>query len=353
MEQIQFTIPEILSLIGVTQCVYLLVYMLLRAGRLSSTGVPVAYFFVMCLAFLSDFASRYLSPLVPYYDYIPWFLWFSGPPLSVLLIIQVGNLAQPPPLKHYWVLALVPLAFAVSWLVAGRHCASGHATCAEMNSWMGVTGIIAGSISLLAIWGWRMHGIFETVAAEKGGKPRYWLMLALVFLNVFFLGAMLLAAQGVTEPWKMTMIRTVTGLGFVYLAGTSLFRIYPLGVRVTPPRASDLSPAEKDVAAKIETLLSLDKVYQESAYSRADLARECGVSEAVLSKVINLHFQKSFPRIMNERRVADAIRLLEETNMPLQVIAADTGFNSLAGFGRVFREVTGLSPTQYREKKTA
>lgn len=342
MEKLTFTVPEILSLIGVTQCVYLLVYMVLRAGRLSRAGLPIVYFFVLGLAFLADFTSGHLGSLSDDYFYIPWTAWFMGPPLSVLLIIQIAKIEETPALRHYCILLLVPVALAAAALFSPR---------GEVHIWLRLFGVLSGGASLLAIWGQRE--LFAVIAAEKTGKARYWLILSLIFTNIFFLGAMLftLGLQGAEQ--EILMIRTVFGLGFVYLAGTSLFRIYPQAVKLTAPMVGELSAAEREMAGKIENLLAMEKVYQEPAYSRADLARECGTSEAVLSRVINLHFQKTFPQLMNEHRIRDAMMLLRETGVSVRTVAEEVGFNSLATFNRVFKETTGTTPGQFRQDKAA
>ena len=83
---------------------------------------------------------------------------------------------------------------------------------------------------------------------------------------------------------------------------------------------------------------------------RADLARECETSETMISRVINAHFQKSFPQLMNERRIEDAKQLLRETDATIQAIAKDVGFNSLPSFNRVFKELVSQAPSQYRKK---
>jgi AraC-like DNA-binding protein len=338
MDQLKFTIPEILSLIGVTQCVYILVYMLMRAGKISRAGLPILYFTVLACAFLSDFAANYIGKNFEHYFYTQWALWFMGPPLSVLLVIQIAKISETPALKYYGILGLVPLAFLGAAVFSPPE---------EIKTWLTLLGIIAGCISLLAIWGQR--GLFASVAAEKTGKPRYWLILALVFTNVFFLASMLFSLSLPGTGQEILLVRTILGLGFVYLVGTSLFRIYPQAVKLPDAASGELSPGELAVARKIEGLLVMEKVYQEPAYSRADLARECGISEAILSRVINLHFQKTFPQLMNEHRIGDACRLLKETGANVRTVAEEVGFNSLATFNRVFKEITGVTPGQYRQ----
>lgn len=337
MDQIQFTIPEILSLIGVTQCVYILVYMFMRAGKLARAGLPILYFSVLALAFLSDAAARGIGVNFDRYFFLQWALWSLGPPLSVLLVIQIAQINRTPDLKHYWVLGLVPLAFGAAFAISPAE---------EIKAGLTVSGMIAGSISVLTIWSHR--GLFASITAEKTGKARYWLILALIFTNIFLLGTMLFGLSFPAAHDEIALIRTVLGLGFVYLVGTSLFRIYPQAVKVTDGQEA-LTSQDQEIARKIEGLLTMEKVYQEPAYSRADLARECGASEAVISKIINLHFRKSFPQLMNEYRIGDAKRMLKETDANVRTVAEEVGFNSLATFNRVFKEMTGSTPGQFRQ----
>ncbi|MBU6475348.1 MAG: AraC family transcriptional regulator [Alphaproteobacteria bacterium] len=69
--------------------------------------------------------------------------------------------------------------------------------------------------------------------------------------------------------------------------------------------------------------------------------------------MINVAFGKSFPRLLNEFRVDDAKRMLQNHEIPVQVVASEVGFNSLASFNRAFRDVTSLTPTQYRQAHDA
>lgn len=349
IEQIQFTVPEILSLIGVTQCVYILVYIAMRAGRLSRAGLPLVYFSVIALAFFVDAAERELGGSFTHYFYLQWAAWFLGPPLSVLLIIQIAQINRTPDIKHFWVLWLIPIAFAVAhaMTLSMEGCGAKTVICQETQTGLVLAGIIAGCISLLAIW--LQRDIVTSITAEKTGKERYWLILALVFTNIFFLGVMFFGLSFTGYGEEVQLVRTILGLGFVYLAGTSLFRIYPQAVRLSDAAPDTLSPGDIEIARRIEGLMSLEKVYHEPAYSRADLARECGISEASLSRVINLHFGKTFPQLMNEHRIGDAKRMLRETDASVRTVAGEVGFNSLATFNRVFKELTGLTPGQFRQ----
>jgi AraC-like DNA-binding protein len=351
MDDIRFSVPEILSLFGIAQCIYLLVYMILRSGRLSRAGLPAAYFFVLALAFLSDLAAPRVGQFYDYYFYVPWFFWFMGPPLSVLMVIQIAQIYRTPSLHHYYTLLLVPVAFAVGVAITSPIEGCGNFfPCEERRNLLTLTGILAGGLSLLTLW--LERDLFSAMGDRKTGKERYWLVLAIIFMNIIFLGTALVTLGVHADEDKITLVRTMLGLGLVYLLDTSLFRIYPQAVLLTQGAEKNavLSPAETEIARKIEKLFKVDKVYHEATYTRAELARECRTSEAVVSKVINKHLKKSFPQVISEYRVEDAKRLLNETDASIKIIAAEVGFSSLASFNRVFREIAGETPSEYRRK---
>ncbi|MDH5723100.1 MAG: helix-turn-helix domain-containing protein [Alphaproteobacteria bacterium] len=353
MNQFQFNIQEVLSLLGVFQCVYILVYIVFRAPNIITVFLPCLYFLVLGAAFFSDLSERYIGQAIPYYSIINWMLWSYGPPISALLIIQMAQSRNFPKLMEWGVLLFVPLALLVSVIItkstSTEHCEYIN-KCSEFGDWLNITGMIAGALSLLMIWFQR--DLFALLSTQKSGSERYWVILALVFVNIFLLTTYILALGREEYLENAVLLRNILGLSFIYLVNTSLLRIYPqtLILKNAKPQQDDvLSEKELQVAAKIENLLALDKIYHETSYSRSDLAKELDLSESVISRIINIYFQKSFPTILNERRVEDAKRMLLETDVGIKIISEEVGFNSLASFNRVFKEIEGRSPRDYRK----
>ncbi|MEM6781347.1 MAG: helix-turn-helix transcriptional regulator, partial [Pseudomonadota bacterium] len=68
---------------------------------------------------------------------------------------------------------------------------------------------------------------------------------------------------------------------------------------------------------------------------------------------VNMHFGKSVPNLLNDERVKDAQMLLIETQAAIKIIAQEAGFNSIASFNRVFKDITGSSPSEFRKKNAA
>ena len=78
------------------------------------------------------------------------------------------------------------------------------------------------------------------------------------------------------------------------------------------------------------------------------LAAYAGFSRYTLSRMFRHHTGQTFTQYLNRRRVTMAEELLSGTKLPVTQVALQCGFNSIATFNRVFREVRGCTPTQYR-----
>ncbi|MBQ4579407.1 MAG: helix-turn-helix transcriptional regulator [Clostridia bacterium] len=78
------------------------------------------------------------------------------------------------------------------------------------------------------------------------------------------------------------------------------------------------------------------------------LASYAGFSRFTLSRMFRQHTGFTFTQCLAKRRVDMAMDLLTGTKMPVTQVALQCGFNSIATFNRVFREMRGCTPTQYR-----
>jgi len=81
------------------------------------------------------------------------------------------------------------------------------------------------------------------------------------------------------------------------------------------------------------------------------LASVSGVSEAHFARSFKDAFGVPPHRYLLTRRIERAKALLRDTNRPIIDIAFETGWNSLGTFGRVFRDITGESPTELRNRE--
>jgi AraC-like DNA-binding protein len=81
--------------------------------------------------------------------------------------------------------------------------------------------------------------------------------------------------------------------------------------------------------------------------TRGHMARHIGVNERYLTHCFHQSVGVTPMEYLNRYRVNVAKGLLESEHMSIGEIALDTGFASSSQFSRVFRQHTGMSPTQY------
>ena len=83
------------------------------------------------------------------------------------------------------------------------------------------------------------------------------------------------------------------------------------------------------------------------------LARVSGVSEAHFARSFKQAFGVPPHRYLLTRRIERAKTMLRDTDLAVTEIAFQTGWNSLGTFGRIFRDVTGESPSGLRAREKA
>lgn len=107
---------------------------------------------------------------------------------------------------------------------------------------------------------------------------------------------------------------------------------------------------DEALGATVEAWLREHHSYRTQGYSRAACAQELSLQEYQLSRLLNQKYQKNFNEFINGFRVEEAKdRLKNEPKATAKVIAFEVGFSSIASFNRVFKEMVGKSPTEYRK----
>ena len=111
------------------------------------------------------------------------------------------------------------------------------------------------------------------------------------------------------------------------------------------PDSADLSLMEE-----IERLMTEEKIYKNHSLTLDAVANELGYKPYLVSGAINRCTKKDFSTFVSEYRIKEAIRLLSRKNahrFSLDGVAFDSGFNDRRNFNRVFKKMTGLTPTEF------
>jgi len=95
-----------------------------------------------------------------------------------------------------------------------------------------------------------------------------------------------------------------------------------------------------------------DKPYLNPELTLTELARQLKLSRNQLSMVINNGIGDNFYNFVNNFRIEEVKRLIQEDNhrkYTLLALAQDAGFNSKSTFNNIFKKSTGLTPSEYRD----
>lgn len=119
--------------------------------------------------------------------------------------------------------------------------------------------------------------------------------------------------------------------------------------------SSAVEPTEEDGGAlsRIKAALEDGELYRSEDLSLAKLARKAKLPAREVSAVINRATGLNVSQFVNDRRVAEACRLLGETERTVIQIMLDVGFSTKSNFNREFRRATGMSPKQWRGEARA
>jgi len=80
-----------------------------------------------------------------------------------------------------------------------------------------------------------------------------------------------------------------------------------------------------------------------------DVSRAVGFSKCYLSRIFNEITEKSFNTYLNSFRIKKAEKLIMDSSITITEVAHSVGFNSTGTFNRVFRQIKGCSPSEYRK----
>lgn len=111
----------------------------------------------------------------------------------------------------------------------------------------------------------------------------------------------------------------------------------------------ELSPIEARNRLMLRARDAMDREFDRDLDVVA-LARSVGMSEAHFIRTFKEVFLETPHRYLQRRRVERAMYLLRETERSVTDVCFDVGFNSLGTFSRTFKDIKGVSPTEFRQR---
>ena len=93
----------------------------------------------------------------------------------------------------------------------------------------------------------------------------------------------------------------------------------------------------------------INQNFQESNLSLDIVSKNTGINQRQISDDIFEKYGCNFKTYINRIRINEAQRLIKETNLNISQIAYNVGFSSPNNFNRVFKKLTGKTPTEFSQ----
>ncbi len=127
-----------------------------------------------------------------------------------------------------------------------------------------------------------------------------------------------------------------------------LFQLLTLSRHLTPLSVTAQNSINQPVEGKrMNDILhftfkeSHRKIYLEEVSEIAHLSTEA------FCRYFKMRTQKTYTTFLNEVRVSNACRLLMNQEMSIQDVCFQSGFTNISNFNRIFKRITGKSPSTY------
>ena len=141
---------------------------------------------------------------------------------------------------------------------------------------------------------------------------------------------------------------------------TNLKRLHILTFELEDPHDPEPEPEVRSrdydrQKKQLSALMEKQQAFLRPDYTLRHLAEDAGMNINEVSEVINAGFGYNFNEFVNRYRVEEVKKRLidpQYTHLSILAIAFDSGFNSKASFNRIFKQLTGQTPSQFaREQK--
>lgn len=107
----------------------------------------------------------------------------------------------------------------------------------------------------------------------------------------------------------------------------------------------------RSIFAELDNLITANTWFLKPRLTLGDVSELTGLQTREISRAINLVTEKSFNDYINHFRVNFVCNALDKDEQnSLTNIAAEAGFSSKASFNKVFKQVVGVTPTEYKAR---
>ncbi|MBD3903326.1 helix-turn-helix domain-containing protein [Chryseobacterium sp. Ch-15] len=191
-----------------------------------------------------------------------------------------------------------------------------------------------------------------------------YILLSLIVLFIIIVGTLSLSTRWNYFPLNSTskIIGSIQGFYLLCIVFFSLRQsiIYNqnTGIKDSRKKKDEVIPVDERSKILSERLLDymrIEKPYLDEELSLIKLSSLLNVSTNQLSQVINQNLNTTFYKFINSYRVEEVkqkLKNIEFDHYSILGIAFESGFNSKSTFNKIFKEETGMTPSQFKNYKS-
>ncbi len=181
------------------------------------------------------------------------------------------------------------------------------------------------------------------------------LMVVATIHHIFHLFSWIFCTDGIS----LSLSAFIILIGYFGLKQKEIFLGYDRDQLVTESTKSKYAGSSlKDSDAKLHiekltSYMALEKPYLNADLNLPQLANDLNIPSHHLSQVINKNLELNFFDFINRYRIDETKAKMANpkyNNLSLLGIAFDSGFNTKSAFNRVFKKMTGLTPSEYKKQ---
>ncbi len=94
----------------------------------------------------------------------------------------------------------------------------------------------------------------------------------------------------------------------------------------------------------------ISQQYGDPELTEIKIARIMGINPTYFSRIFSNAVGRSFKDVLSQTRIGVAKQMLLDNHLQIKEIAHHVGYNHTASFIRIFRKMTGETPTDYRKR---
>jgi AraC-like DNA-binding protein len=183
------------------------------------------------------------------------------------------------------------------------------------------------------------------------GAMQVFVIIWLVYLIPYILPATSVALRQ-KLGWFPVYIPMATLIYWIGIAGYKQALATPVVIKEKNTESGWSSEQLAQTAQTLLTSMEKDRLFLNAELDLTELAKATGMSAKLISATLNQHVNCSFSQFINEYRVAEFKKRIlqpDTAELTLAGVAASCGFSSQATFQRIFKQITGVTPTEYKK----